>query len=98
MHSLITCCDAIFVVPVVLVGNKKDLRTDKCITNTLAKITQVPKMAAPGDAMTRKTGAYAYCECSAFLDEGIMEVFLTVIQAIGPLKKEHNKSRTVQWA
>ena len=68
----------------MLVRNKEDLQTDVHIINTLAKAEQLPGAAYDGITMAARIKAYDYCECSAKLNKGIMEVFLTVIQAMMP--------------
>ena len=57
-------------VPIVLVGNKKDLRFDQqmCQTQNLVRTEE-------GRAMAKKIGAFAYLECSAKNRDGVREVF-----------------------
>jgi len=68
-------------VPIVLVGNKKDLRFDEATRRELAKSKQEPVKTEDGRAMAEKIGAYAYLECSAKLNEGVREVFETAPRA-----------------
>ena len=63
--------------PIVLVGNKKDLRHDENVCRELAKAKQEPVKTEEGQAMAEKIGASAYLECSAKLIEGVREVFET---------------------
>uniref|UniRef100_A0A0B6Y3Q3 Ras-like GTP-binding protein Rho1 n=1 Tax=Arion vulgaris TaxID=1028688 RepID=A0A0B6Y3Q3_9EUPU len=62
-------------VPVVLVGNKKDLRNDQATINELAKTKRGPVKTEDGKSMAEKIGAAAYVECSALTKEGVREVF-----------------------
>lgn len=52
-------------VPIILVGNKKDLRNDPQTLRELAKMKQEPVRAEQGRAMAEQIQAYAYLECSA---------------------------------
>lgn len=52
-------------VPIILVGNKKDLRNDSQTVRELAKMKQEPVRPEQGRAMAEQIGAYAYLECSA---------------------------------
>ena len=65
----------------MLVGNKKDLRSDEYTINRLAKIEQVPVRFEDGIKMAMNMRAYAYRECSAKLNEEVKDVFETVTRA-----------------
>ena len=82
-------------VPIVLVGNKKDLRFDEQTRKELSKSKQEPVKTEDGRAMAEKIGAYAYLECSAKLNEGVREVFETATRAALQTKKKGRKFCTV---
>lgn len=75
-------------VPIVLVGNKKDLRFDDNTRRELAKSKQEPVKTEEGRTMAEKIGAYNYLECSAKLNEGVREVFETATRAALATKKK----------
>ena len=75
-------------VPIVLVGNKKDLRYDEGTRRELGKSKQEPVKTDEGRTMAEKIGAYAYLECSAKLNEGVREVFETATRAALQTKKK----------
>ncbi|VDO28725.1 unnamed protein product [Brugia timori] len=52
-------------VPIILVGNKKDLRNDQQTIRELAKMKQEPVRPEQGRAIAEQIGAFAYLECSA---------------------------------
>ncbi|KAF6211974.1 hypothetical protein GE061_012491 [Apolygus lucorum] len=52
-------------VPIILVGNKKDLRNDPNTIRELAKMKQEPVKPEEGRAMADKINAFDYLECSA---------------------------------
>lgn len=62
-------------VPIVLVGNKKDLREDDHTKRELARKKEKPVTEMDGEAMASRIGARAYIECSALTKEGVREVF-----------------------
>ena len=62
-------------VPIILVGNKKDLRNDDNTKRELQKMNQAPLKADEGKRMADTIGAVAYLECSAKTKEGVREVF-----------------------
>ncbi|RUS89599.1 hypothetical protein EGW08_002617, partial [Elysia chlorotica] len=64
-------------VPIVLVGNKKDLRNDPSTLVELAKLKQTTVKPEEGRAMAERIGAADYVECSALLRDGVREVFET---------------------
>lgn len=68
-----------YYVKIILVGNKKDLRifeNDPSLNNV--------KMVSceEGQILARKIGAYTYLECSVLYNDGVLEVFLTAVQAV----------------
>ena len=64
-------------IPVILVGNKKDLRNDPSTLKELTKMKQETVKLEDGRTMTGKIDAFAYLECSAKRKEGVKEVFDT---------------------
>ncbi|XP_078278964.1 ras-like GTP-binding protein RHO [Rhinoraja longicauda] len=76
-------------VPVVLVGNKKDLRHDERTRLELAaRGKKEPVRWEDGRAMAEKIGAHAYLECSAKNKDGVWEVFQTATRATMHSSKE----------
>ena len=78
-------------VPIVLVGNKKDLRFDEQTRRELSKSKQEPVKPEEGRAMSDKIGAYAFLECSAKMNEGVREVFETATRAALQSKKKRKR-------
>ena len=68
-------------VPIILVGNKTDLRDDPEMLALLARHDQAPVTSKQGRQMASKIKAEAYMECSAKLKEGVNEVFQTAARA-----------------
>merc|ERR1712047_59047 len=73
-------------VPIILVGNKKDLRNDPNTIKELAKMKP-----EDGRTMAEKINAFAYLECSAKSKEGVREVFETATRAAMQVKKKKRK-------
>ncbi|BFZ10725.1 hypothetical protein BsWGS_13764 [Bradybaena similaris] len=78
-------------VPIILVGNKKDLRNDPITLNELAKNKLTPVKTEDGKAMAERIGAAGYAECSALTKEGIREVFELATRHALKTKKSHQK-------
>merc|ERR1712209_22777 len=74
-------------VPIILVGNKKDLRNDSNTIKELAKMKQEPVRPEEGRTIAEKINAFAYLECSAKSKEGVREVFETATRAALQVKK-----------
>ena len=78
-------------VPIVLVGNKKDLRYDETTRRELLKAKQEPVKTEEGRAMSEKIGAYTYLECSAKTNEGVRDVFETATRAALQTKRKKKR-------
>ncbi|XP_078347286.1 ras-like GTP-binding protein RHO [Oculina patagonica] len=68
-------------IPIVLVGNKKDLRNDDGIRKELSRMKQEPVRSEEGSLVCERIKAYAFLECSAKTREGVREVFETAARA-----------------
>jgi len=75
-------------VPIILVGNKKDLRNDEATRRELAKMKQSAVKSDEGRTMADKIQAWAYLECSAKTKDGVREVFETATKAALQVKKK----------
>uniref|UniRef100_A0A4X2KFK0 Ras homolog family member C n=1 Tax=Vombatus ursinus TaxID=29139 RepID=A0A4X2KFK0_VOMUR len=78
-------------VPIILVGNKKDLRQDEHTRRELAKMKQEPVRSEEGRDMANRISAFGYLECSAKTKEGVREVFEMATRA--GLQVRKNKRR-----
>ncbi|ETE70716.1 Transforming protein RhoA, partial [Ophiophagus hannah] len=91
-------------VPIILVGNKKDLRNDEHTRRELAKMKQAKlknlhfiKMMEPvkpeeGRDMANRIGAFGYMECSAKTKDGVREVFEMATRAALQARRGKKKS------
>ncbi len=86
------CCPN---VPIILVGNKKDLRDDRQTLFELTKIKQKPIRPERGRVIAKQIGAYAYLECSAKTKEGVREVFQIAARAALQVKGKKRGSRII---
>jgi len=79
-------------VPIILVGTKKDLRSDfnKNIDSEEDELRLVTH--EEGIAMAEKIAAYGYLECSALTKEGVAEVFRAATRATLGLKLKEKRS------
>ena len=78
-------------VPIILVGNKKDLRNDPNTNKELGKMKQEPVKLEEGSAMADQIHAFAYHECSARSKEEVSEVFNTAARASLQFRKGRSK-------
>ncbi len=88
-------------VPIILVGNKLDLRDDRETVERLQKYGQSPITTAQGEELAGKIGAVKYCECSAITKEGLGNVFAeAALAALKPPEQPQSNSRwfkTKRW-
>ena len=75
-------------VPIILVGNKKDLRNDEYVKRELSKTKQKPVTSDEGSLMCDRIKAYAFLECSAKTREGVRDVFEKAAKAALKKKKQ----------
>jgi len=68
-------------VPIILVGNNKDLRKDPDIIRELRVRNLEPVKPEEGRAAAKNIRAYAYIECSAKNKEDVQDVFETATRA-----------------
>ena len=78
-------------VPIILVGNKKDLRDDENVKKKLSKLKQAPVTREEGSLMCERINGYAYLECSAKTIDGVRDVFVTAARASCTLTTESRK-------
>jgi len=78
-------------VPIILVGNKKDLRNDKSTIQELMKMKQEPVRLEDVRNTAIKIGAFDYLECSAKTKDGVRQVFETATRAALQVKKKGRK-------
>ncbi|KAK2187335.1 hypothetical protein NP493_169g04034 [Ridgeia piscesae] len=62
-------------VPVILVGNKKDLRNDPAVHEELSKRKLKPVATEDALLVAQRIGAHAYLECSAKTRDGVRDIF-----------------------
>ena len=84
-------------VPVVLVGNKKDLRNDEFTRRELAKMKKEPVRYEQGREVSDTIHAVAYLECSAKTKDGVREVFETATKAALQTSPKKRKKCRILW-
>lgn len=62
-------------IPLLLIGCKKDLRSNPPTIESLRKVSQQPVTPEHGETLAPKIGAKHYLECSARTGEGVHAVF-----------------------
>ena len=80
-------------VPIILVGNKKDLRNDENTKRELSKMKQEPVKSEDGSLMCERIKAYTYLECSAKTKDGVRDVFTTAARAALTTKERRDKRK-----
>ncbi|XP_070318105.1 rho-related GTP-binding protein RhoG-like [Odocoileus virginianus] len=79
-------------VPVLLVGTKRDLRSDLETVKNRKEQSLVPTTPQQGTSLAKQVGAVKYLECSALMQDGVREVFLEAIWAVlYPATKKNTK-------
>ena len=68
--------------PMLLVGTKIDLRSDKDTVNRLAQKHKGPITEEEGKAKANEINAVKYLECSAATQQGLVEVFHEAVRAV----------------
>uniref|UniRef100_A0A8C6BAX0 Rho-related GTP-binding protein RhoG n=1 Tax=Monodon monoceros TaxID=40151 RepID=A0A8C6BAX0_MONMO len=69
-------------VPVLLVGTKRDLRSDIETVKKLKEQSLVPTTPQQGTSLAKQVGAVKYLECSALMQDGVHEVFSEAVRAV----------------
>ncbi|XP_023667296.1 rho-related GTP-binding protein RhoG-like isoform X2 [Paramormyrops kingsleyae] len=69
-------------VPILLVGTKRDLRSDGDTVKKLREQGLAPTTGQQGSSLAKQIGAIKYLECSALLQEGVREVFMEAVRAV----------------
>ena len=78
-------------VPVILVGNKKDLRNNAETHEQLSRRKLKPVSPEEGQIMADRIKAFTYLECSARTREGVRDIFETAARAA--LQRKRNRLR-----
>ena len=69
-------------VPIVLVGNKLDLRDDPSTMERLNELRMTPVTKPQGLEMAKRINAVKYVECSAKTQKGLKDVFVTAAEVV----------------
>ena len=80
-------------VPIILVGNKKDLQNDPEVIDELKKTKQKPLQYKDGQLVAEQIHAAGYVECSAKTQEGIVEVFETATRVALKKRRRYKRCR-----
>ena len=62
-------------VPIIVVGNKADIRDDARVISELSRRNRKPVQSQEGHDVARQIGARSYMECSAKENSGVKEIF-----------------------
>jgi len=80
-------------IPFILVGTKKDLRSDPTVVEELSLSNRKPVTTEQGQEIATLVNAHAYLECSARTHEGVQQVFETAALAAFHKHKSRRTSR-----
>ena len=81
-------------VPIILCGNKKDLRNNDEVKLKLSESKQVPVQIEDGIQAANAIEAVTLVECSALTKAGVMQLFETASQAsMNKKKQKKNKMK-----
>ena len=80
-------------VPIILIGNKKDLRFNHGTISELQVQKMEPVRTENGKLVSSRIGAHDFLECSAKTKEGVKEVFEAATLAALKSKKSEKKKR-----
>ena len=69
-------------VPILLVGTKLDLRTNKDALKKLEETGLAPISKEQASALAKEVGAQKYLECSALEQKGLKDVFDEAIRIV----------------
>ena len=69
-------------VPILLVGTKMDLRSNKDTLKKLEEQGLAPVRTDQGNAAAKEIGAIEYLECSALEQKGLKDVFDQAIRTV----------------
>ena len=69
-------------VPIILVGTKMDLRSNKDTLKKLEEQGLAPVRTDQGNAAAKEIGAIEYLECSALEQRGLKDVFDQAIRTV----------------
>ena len=69
-------------VPILLVGTKMDLRSNKDTLKKLEEQGLAPVSTSQGNAQAKDIGAIEYLECSALEQKGLKDVFDQAIRTV----------------
>ncbi|KAL8180728.1 UNVERIFIED_CONTAM: hypothetical protein K2H54_032105 [Gekko kuhli] len=79
-------------VPILLVGTKRDLRSNVEMVKKLKEQSLAPTTPQQGVSLAKQIGAVKYLECSALNQEGVREVFAEAVRAVlYPVTKKNSK-------
>lgn len=80
-------------VPIILIGNKKDLRNNQETIRELAVQKMSPVTNENGNLVASRIGAHDFLECSAKTKEGVKEVFESATRAALKSRKPPRKKK-----
>lgn len=84
-------------IPIILVGNQKDLRDDPKTIRKLKRRNLTPVRKEEGEAMAKTIGAVAYVECSAKNKDGVQKVFEAATRAALRGQRRGNRRCAISW-